>query len=119
MSSVSMRMSLQEEVSSKLQKISNSGKSLSTQLASLGRQIDAAFTSASPEAFAQKVGAAADAAVSDIGEIGRAAADINNDNSNIGNAANVDTSGIEDLADSAEQAEKVISETTESTKKFS
>lgn len=119
MSSVSMRMSLQEEVSSKLQKISNSGKSLSTQLASLGRQIDAAFTSASPEAFAQKVGAAADAAVSDIGEIGRAAADINNDISNIGNAANVDTSGIEDLADSAEQAEKVISETTESTKKFS
>lgn len=119
MSSVSMRMSLREEVSSKLQKISNSGKSLSTQLASLGRQIDAAFTSASPEAFAQKVGAAADAAVSDIGEIGRAAADINNDISNIGNAANVDTSGIEDLADSAEQAEKVISETTESTKKFS
>lgn len=119
MSSVSMRMSLQEEVSSKLQKISNSGKSLSTQLASLGRQIDAAFTSASPEAFSQKVGAAADAAVSDIGEIGRAAADINNDISNIGNAANVDTSGIEDLADSAEQAEKVISETTESTKKFS
>ena len=31
----------------------------------------------------------------------------------------MDTSGIEDLADSAEQAEKVISETTESTKKFS
>lgn len=70
MSDVSVRLTLQEDVSSKLSRVSSAARTSVTQLQQAGQQIDRAFSSNSPEQFASSLGNAMDRAASSMDSLG-------------------------------------------------
>lgn len=70
MSDVSVRITLQEDVSSKLSHVSSAARTSVTQLQQAGQQIDRAFSSNSPEQFASSLGNAMDRAASSMDSLG-------------------------------------------------
>ena len=72
MSDVSLRMTLQDEVSSKIDQLSSKVRTASSQLKTFGRDIDAAFKSKSADSFASNLGNAMDDAASSAEDLGNA-----------------------------------------------
>ena len=72
MSDISVRMTLQEDVSAKLKNITSSARSATRQLSSAGKAIDGAFRSNSASSFASKIDSAFDSAESDAESLGNA-----------------------------------------------
>lgn len=115
MSDVSVRLTLQDDVSSKLDKVSSSAKKTSSQLQQMGKQLDNAFKSASPEQFASELGNAMNDAVDDVESLGES---IDQAMRDMGKGMGVDFSGGFDtaaesagsLAEAAEEAGKAIEE---------
>ena len=70
MSDVSVRLTLQDDVSSKLSCVSSAARTSATQLQQVGQQIDRAFSSNSPEQFASSLGNAMDRAASSMDSLG-------------------------------------------------
>lgn len=70
MSDVSVRLTLQDDVSSKLSRVSSAARTSATQLQQVGQQIDRAFRSNSPEQFASSLGNAMDRAASSMDSLG-------------------------------------------------
>ena len=70
MSDVSVRLTLQDDVSSKLSRVSSAVRTSATQLQQVGQQIDRAFSSNSPEQFASSLGNAMDRAASSMDSLG-------------------------------------------------
>lgn len=70
MSDVSVRLTLQDDVSSKLSRVSSAARTSATQLQQVGQQIDRAFSSNSPEQFASSLGNAMDRAASSMDSLG-------------------------------------------------
>lgn len=70
MSDVSVRLTLQDDVSSKLSRVSSAARTSATQLQQVGQQIDRAFSSNSPEQFASSLGNAMDRATSSMDSLG-------------------------------------------------
>lgn len=70
MSDVSVRLTLQEDVSPKLSRVSSAARTSVTQLQQAGQQIDRAFSSNSPEQFASSLGNAMDRAASSMDSLG-------------------------------------------------
>lgn len=70
MSDVSVRLTLQDDVSSKLSRVSSAARTSATQLQQAGQQIDRAFSSNSPEQFASSLGNAMDRAASSMDSLG-------------------------------------------------
>lgn len=70
MSDVSVRLTLQDDVSSKLSRVSSAARTSATQLQQVGQQIDQTFSSNSPEQFASSLGNAMDRAASSMDYLG-------------------------------------------------
>lgn len=70
MSDVSVRLTLQDDVSLKLSRVSSAARTSATQLQQVGQQIDRAFSSNSPEQFASSLGNAMDRAASSMDSLG-------------------------------------------------
>ena len=70
MSDVSVRLTLQDDVSSKLSRVSSAARTSATQLQQVGQQIDRTFSSNSPEQFASSLGNAMDRAASSMDSLG-------------------------------------------------
>lgn len=70
MSDVSVRLTLQDDASSKLSRVSSAARTSATQLQQVGQQIDRAFSSNSPEQFASSLGNAMDRAASSMDSLG-------------------------------------------------
>ena len=79
MSDISVRMTLTEDVSSKMQSIANSARTAASQITSAGRAIDNAFRSGALDSFASSAESAAGAATSSFENLGSAIDDIFSD----------------------------------------
>lgn len=79
MSDISVRMTLTEDVSSKMQSIANSARTAASQITSAGRAIDNAFRSGALDSFASSAESAAGAATSSFENLGSTIDDIFSD----------------------------------------
>lgn len=79
MSDISVRMTLTEDVSSKMQNIANSARTTASQITSTGRAIDNAFRSGALDSFASSAESAAGVATSSFEDLGSAIDDIFSD----------------------------------------
>lgn len=79
MSDISVRMTLTEDVSSKMQNIANSARTTASQITSTGRAIDNAFRSGALDSFASSAESAAGAATSSFEDFGSTIDDIFSD----------------------------------------
>lgn len=70
MSDISVRMTLTEDVSSKMQNIANSARTTASQITSTGRAIDNAFRSGALDSFASSAESAAGVATSSFEDLG-------------------------------------------------
>lgn len=70
MSDVSVKLSMQEDVSAKLSKVTAEARTASSQLQQMGRQIDNAFKTSSPGQFASRLGNAMDEAIDGADALG-------------------------------------------------
>lgn len=67
---LTIKMSLQENVGSKLSQVSSAARSAASQLQQIGRQIDNAFRTVAPEQFARRLGNAVNAAAGRVDSLG-------------------------------------------------
>lgn len=120
MSDVSVKLTLQEDVSSKLSRVSSAARTSAKDLQQVGQQIDRAFTSNSPAKFANNLGNAMDQAVSSMDSLGDSVeqamdelerSSTTNFSEKFENAAN----GADDLTKAAENAGESIDSLSEST----
>lgn len=120
MSDVSVKLTLQEDVSSKLSRVSSAARTSAKDLQQVGQQIDRAFTSNSPAQFANNLGNAMDQAVSSMDSLGDSVeqamdelerSSTTNFSEKFENAAN----GADDLTKAAENAGESIDSLSEST----
>ena len=72
MSDVSVRMTLQDDVSAKMQKITASARTAATQFSNAGRAMDSAFRSSAATSFASQAGSAFNSVESDAEALGNA-----------------------------------------------
>lgn len=79
MSDISVRMTLTEDVSSKMQNIANSARTTASQITSTGRAIDNAFRSGALDSFASSAESAAGVATSSFEDLGSTIDDIFSD----------------------------------------
>lgn len=116
MSDLSIRMTLQENVSSQLTRISSSARTTASQLQQAGRQIDQAFRTNSPEQFARRLGNAIDAAEDDAASLGEAIEEaldsLNNADFDIASGIEEAVQSTEELAEAAENAGRALREGT-------
>ena len=70
MSDVSIRMTLQDDVSAKIQKITTSARTAATQFCNTGRAMDSAFRSSTATSFASQTGSAFNSVESDAEALG-------------------------------------------------
>ena len=70
MSDVSIRMTLQDDVSAKIQKITTSARTAATQFSNTGRAMDSAFRSSTATSFASQTGSAFNSVESDAEALG-------------------------------------------------
>ena len=72
MSDVSVRMTLQDDVSAKMQRITASARTAATQFSNAGRAMDSAFRSSAATSFASQAGSAFNSVESDAEALGNA-----------------------------------------------
>ena len=112
MSDVSVRLTLQEDVSSKLSRVSSAARTSVTQLQQAGQQIDRAFSSNSPEQFASSLGNAMDRAASSMDSLGDSVGQAMEE---LEQSSAVDFSeGFENAADGADQLTRAAEDAGES-----
>lgn len=112
MSDVSVRLTLQEDVSSKLSRVSSAARTSVTQLQQAGQQIDRAFSSNSPEQFASSLGNAMDRAASSMDSLGDSVGQAMEE---LEQSSAVDFSeGFENAADGADELTRAAEDAGES-----
>lgn len=112
MSDVSVRLTLQEDVSSKLSRVSSAARTSATQLQQVGQQIDRAFSSNSPEQFAGSLGNAMDRAASSMDSLGDSVGQAMEE---LEQSSTVDFSeGFESAADGADELTRAAEDAGES-----
>ena len=112
MSDVSVRLTLQEDVSSKLSRVSSAARTSVTQLQQAGQQIDRAFSSNSPEQFASSLGNAMDMAASSMDSLGDSVGQAMEE---LEQSSAVDFSeGFENAADGADELTRAAEDAGES-----
>lgn len=105
MGDVTLRLTLQEDVSTKLQKVATTAQTTTNKLQQTGKAIDNAFKTNSPDTFASKLGNAMDEAISDADSLGNALEEIDVD---VGNQISDGfEEAIENIGDFDEKAAKV------------
>ena len=112
MSDVSVRLTLQDDVSSKLSRVSSAARTSATQLQQVGQQIDRAFSSNSPEQFASSLGNAMDRAASSMDSLGDSVGQAMEE---LEQSSTVDFSeGFENAADGADELTRAAEDAGES-----
>lgn len=112
MSDVSVRLTLQDDVSSKLSRVSSAARTSATQLQQVGQQIDRAFSSNSPEQFASSLGNAMDRAASSMDSLGDSVGQAMEE---LEQSSAIDFSeGFESAADGAEELTRAAEDAGES-----
>ena len=112
MSDVSVRLTLQDDVSSKLSRVSSAARTSATQLQQVGQQIDRAFSSNSPEQFASSLGNAMDRAASSMDSLGDSVGQAMEE---LEQSSSIDFSeGFESAADGAEELTRAAEDAGES-----
>lgn len=112
MSDVSIRLTLQDDVSSKLSRVSSAARTSATQLQQVGQQIDRAFSSNSPEQFASSLGNAMDRAASSMDSLGDSVGQAMEE---LEQSSAIDFSeGFESAADGAEELTRAAEDAGES-----
>lgn len=123
MSDVSVRMTLQDDVSAKMQRITASARTAVTQFSNAGRAMDSAFRSSAATSFASQAGSAFNSVESDAEALGNA---IDEAVSGLESFSAGDTRGMEsafseaadsadDLSDSASRASESVDDLADST----
>lgn len=117
MDTISVKLTMNEDVSKKFSKISSSGKTLVSELSKLGKAVDEAFKSTSLESFSSKVDTAATSATARFRSVGDAvddAFDVSNWDiswmDNIGDKSEEAASDIAKLSRRVEELEKELSQ---------
>lgn len=112
MSDVSVRMTLQDDVSAKMQRITASARTAATQFSNAGRAMDSAFRSSAATSFASQAGSAFNSVESDAEALGNAIDDAVSglesfsagDTRGMGSAFSEAADNADDLSDSASRA---------------
>lgn len=120
MSDVSVRLTLQDDASSKLSRVSSTARAASQQLQQMGQRIDKAFETNSPEQFASKLGSAMDTATDGIETLGDSVEQAMRDmergmNSDFAEGFENAADGASNLAQAAEEAGESVDGLSEST----
>lgn len=119
MSDVSVRLTLQDDVSSKLSRVSSNARTASQQLQQMGQQIDRAFQTNSPEQFASKLGSAMDTATDGMESLGDSVEQAMRDlergmDSDFSDGFENAAEGANSLAEAAEEAGESVDDLSES-----
>lgn len=116
MSDVSVRMTLQDDVSGKMQKITASARTAATQFSNAGKAMDSAFRSSAATSFASQAGSAFNSVESDAEALGNAIDEAVSgfesfsagDTRGMGSAFSEAASSADDLSDSASRASENV-----------
>lgn len=123
MSDVSVRMTLQDDVSAKMQRITASARTAATQFSNAGRAMDSAFRSSAATSFASQAGSAFNSVESDAEALGNAIDDAVSglesfsagDTRGMGSAFSEAADSADDLSDSASRASESVDDLADST----
>ena len=123
MSDVSVRMTLQDDVSAKMQRITASARTAATQFSNAGRAMDSAFRSSAATSFASQAGSAFNSVESDAEALGNAIDDAVSglesfsagDTRGMGSAFSEAASSADDLSDSASRASESVDDLADAT----
>lgn len=123
MSDVSVRMTLQDDVSGKMQKITASARTAATQFSNAGKAMDSAFRSSAATSFASQAGSAFDSVESDAEALGNAIDEAVSglesisagDTRGMGSAFSEAASSADDLSDSASRASESVDDLADAT----
>ena len=123
MSDVSVRMTLQDDVSAKMQKITASAQTAATQFSNAGRAMDSAFRSSAATSFASQAGSAFNSVESDAEALGNAIDEAVSgfesfsagDTRGMGSAFSEAADSADDLSDSASRASESVDDLADAT----
>ena len=123
MSDVSVRMTLQDDVSAKMQRITASARTAVTQFSNAGRAMDSAFRSSAATSFASQAGSAFNSVESDAEALGNAIDDAVSglesfsagDTRGMGSAFSEAADNADDLSDSASRASESVDDLADAT----
>ena len=123
MSDVSVRMTLQDDVSAKMQRITASARTAATQFSNAGRAMDSAFRSSVATSFASQAGSAFNSVESDAEALGNAIDDAVSglesfsagDTRGMGSAFSEAADNADDLSDSASRASESVDDLADAT----
>lgn len=123
MSDVSVRMTLQDDVSGKMQKITASARTAATQFSNAGKAMDSAFRSSAANSFASQAGSAFNSVESDAEALGNAIDEAVSglesisagDTRGMGSAFSEAASSADDLSDSASRASESVDDLADAT----
>lgn len=123
MSDVSVRMTLQDDVSAKMQRITASARTAATQFSNAGRAMDSAFRSSAATSFASQAGSAFNSVESDAEALGNAIDDavsglesfLAGDTRGMGSAFSEAADNADDLSDSASRASESVDDLADAT----
>lgn len=123
MSDVSVRMTLQDDVSAKMQRITASARTAATQFSNAGRAMDSAFRSSAATSFASQAGSAFNSVESDAEALGNAIDDAVSglesfsagDTRGMGSAFSEAADNADDLSDSASRASESVDDLADAT----
>ncbi len=123
MSDVSVRMTLQDDVSAKMKRITASARTAATQFSNAGRAMDSAFRSSAATSFASQAGSAFNSVESDAEALGNAIDDAVSglesfsagDTRGMGSAFSEAADNADDLSDSASRASESVDDLADAT----
>lgn len=123
MSDVSVRMTLQDDVSAKMQRITASARTAATQFSNAGRAMDSAFRSSAATSFASQAGSAFNSVESDAEALGNAIDDAVSGlesfsagaTRGMGSAFSEAADNADDLSDSASRASESVDDLADAT----
>lgn len=123
MGDVSVRMTLQDDVSAKMQRITSTARTAASQLSSAGRAMDNAFRSSTVDSFASQAGNAFNSVEDDAEALGNAIEEAVNgfnefsagSTGGIESAFSEAANSADDLSDSASRASESVDELADST----
>lgn len=123
MSDVSVRMTLQDDVSAKMQRITASARTAATQFSNAGRAMDSAFRSSAATSFASQAGSAFNSVESDAEALGNAIDEAVSgfesfsagDTRGMGSAFSEAADNAEDLSESASRASESVDDLADAT----
>ena len=123
MSDVSVRMTLQDDVSAKMQRITASARTAATQFSNAGRAMDSAFRSSAATSFASQAGSAFNSVESDAEALGNAIDEAVSglesfsagDTRGMGSAFSEAANSADDLSDSASRASESVDDLADAT----